>query len=442
MSRIDSLVCTGTKKTRYRFVVLAIIFSVYAINYADRTNIGAVLPFIIQEFHINNFEAGAIASMFFLGYAVSQIPAGFFIARRGTRGLVALSIFGFSVFTWLMGTVSSVFGLKLVRLGLGLSEGPCPVGLASTINNWFPAKEKATATGVYIAATMFAPILVPPLAVWIAVTWGWRWVFYSFSIPGVIIAVIWYLCVRSRPSESRLVSERELAVITDNAANNGKDRENILMDTKFAILDRLIRVKKLEPIATVKGLFTSKNILGDCLAYFMMVSVLYGLLTWIPLYLVKEKGFDFMRMGLVASMPCIGGFVGAIGGGYISDKLLGRRRKPTMIFTATSTVMMMVIMLNIPQNTIAVCAGLFFVGLCLNIGWPAFTAYGMAVSDSKTYPIASSIINSGGNLGGFVSPMVAGFLLDTTGSFNSVFIYFGACAAVGLFIILTLDEAQ
>ena len=141
MSRIDTLVCTDARKTKYRFVVLTMIFLVYAINYADRTNIGAVLPFIIDEFHINNFEAGAIASMFFLGYAVSQIPAGFFIAKRGTRGLVSLSIFGFSAFTWLMGTVSSVFGLKLVRLGLGLSEGPCPVGLASTINNWFPPKE-------------------------------------------------------------------------------------------------------------------------------------------------------------------------------------------------------------------------------------------------------------------------------------------------------------
>ncbi len=442
MSRIDSHVCTGTKKTHYRFLVLAIIFAVYAINYADRTNIGAVLPFIIEEFHINNFEAGAIASMFFLGYAVSQIPAGFFIAKRGTRGVVALSIFGFSAFTWLMGTVSSVFGLKLVRLGLGLSEGPCPVGLASTINNWFPAKEKATATGVYIAATMFAPIIVPPLAVWIAVTWGWRWVFYSFAIPGIFIAIVWYLFVKSRPADSGFVSEAELAVINADTNEQQQVRQNIEMHSRFATLDKFIRVKKLAPIATVKGLFTSKNILGDCLAYFMMVSVLYGLLTWIPLYLVKEKGFDFMRMGLVASMPCIGGFVGAIGGGFISDKLLGRRRKPTMIFTAISTVIMMVIMLNIPQSTLAVCTGLFFVGLCLNIGWPAFTAYGMAVSDSKTYPIASSIINSGGNLGGFVSPMVAGYLLDTTNSFNSVFTYFGACAAIGLLIILTLDEAQ
>ncbi|CBG87575.1 MFS transporter [Citrobacter rodentium] len=442
MSRIDTVVCTDTRKTKYRFVVLTMIFLVYAINYADRTNIGAVLPFIIDEFHINNFEAGAIASMFFLGYAVSQIPAGFFIAKRGTRGLVSLSIFGFSAFTWLMGTVSSVFGLKLVRLGLGLSEGPCPVGLASTINSWFPPKEKATATGVYIAATMFAPIIVPPLAVWIAVTWGWRWVFFSFAIPGLVAAIAWYVLVKTKPSESRFVSASELEDIHAGHHDHTGKRENIVIDDKFRWLDKIIRVRKRAPVDTAKGLFTSKNILGDCLAYFMMVSVLYGLLTWIPLYLVKEKGFDFMSMGLVASMPCIGGFVGAIGGGYISDKLLGRRRKPTMIFTAISTVIMMLIMLNIPASTAAVCTGLFFVGLCLNIGWPAFTAYGMAVSDARTYPIASSIINSGGNLGGFVSPMVAGFLLDNTGSFNSVFTYFGICAAIGLVVILFIDEPQ
>ena len=342
-----------------------------------------------------------------------------------------------------MGTVSSVFGLKMVRLGLGLSEGPCPVGLASTINNWFPPKEKATATGVYIAATMFAPIIVPPLAVWIAVTWGWRWVFFSFAIPGIVAAVAWYLLVKSKPAESGFVSQSELEEINaGRESDKNTVRQNILIADRFIWLDKFIRVKKLTPIDTAKGLFTSKNILGDCLAYFMMVSVLYGLLTWIPLYLVKERGFDVMSMGFVASMPCIGGFIGAIGGGWISDKVLGRRRKPTMMFTAISTVVMMLIMLNIPASTWAVCVGLFFVGLCLNIGWPAFTAYGMAVSDNKTYPIASSIINSGGNLGGFVAPMAAGFLLDKTGSFNSVFTYFGICAAIGLVVILFLDEPQ
>ena len=75
------------------------------------------------------------------------------------------------------------------------------MGLASTINNWFPPKEKATATGVYIAATMFAPIIVPPLAVWIAVTWGWL---FFFAIPGIVAAIAWYLLVKSKPSEADL----------------------------------------------------------------------------------------------------------------------------------------------------------------------------------------------------------------------------------------------
>ena len=121
MSRIDTLVCTDARKTKYRFVVLTMIFLVYAINYADRTNIGAVLPFIIDEFHINNFEAGAIASMFFLGYAVSQIPAGFSSPDAAPGGWFHYPFSVFSVFYLRLGwaTVSSVFGLKLVRLGLG-----------------------------------------------------------------------------------------------------------------------------------------------------------------------------------------------------------------------------------------------------------------------------------------------------------------------------------
>ncbi len=90
-----------------------------------------------------------------------------------------------------------------MRLGLGVTEAPTPVGLTSTINNWFPPKEKATATGIYIASTMFAPIIVPPLVVWISLTLGWRWVFFLFAIPGLFLAVIWYLLVKSKPEESQ-----------------------------------------------------------------------------------------------------------------------------------------------------------------------------------------------------------------------------------------------
>ena len=440
----NSVVDVMKPKTNYRWVVLALIFCVYAVNYADRTNIGAVLPFIIEEFQLSNFEAGSIASMFFLGYAVSQIPAGFWMAKRGTRGIVSLSILGFSGFTWLIGVANSAFALKWIRLGLGLTEGPTPVGLTSTINSWFPAREKATATGVYIASTMFAPIIVPPLSVWIAITYGWRWVFFSFAIPGIVLALIWYIFVKTKPEESQFVSESELKYIrtSNTVVNDDKPVGNIVESEKFKGLDKFIRVKKLTPLDSASKVFTSKNIWGNCLAYFMMVSVLYGILTWIPSYLVNEKGFSFMRMGFVAAMPCIGGFVGSISGGWISDNIFGRRRKPTMLFTALATVIMMAVMLNVPENNVAVATALFFVGLMLNIGWPAFTAYPMGVADQKTYPIAISLVNSGGNLGGFVSPMAAGFLLDSTRSFSAVFTYFGICAAIGFVLILLLDEPK
>lgn len=135
------------KPTKFRWVVLAIIFITYTINYADRTNIGIALPFIQNEFHINNFEAGAIASFFFLGYAISQIPAGVALGKLGLRAIVSLSIIGFSLFTFLIGTASSASMLKWFRLGLGLCEGPTPVGLTTTINNWFPIKENQQLSG-------------------------------------------------------------------------------------------------------------------------------------------------------------------------------------------------------------------------------------------------------------------------------------------------------
>ena len=425
-------------RTNYRWVVLAIIFVTYAINFADRSNIGVALPFIRQEFQINNFEAGAIASFFFLGYATTQIPAGFWFSKFGTRGLVSLSIIGFSIFTYLIGTAQSALGLKWFRLGLGVFEGPTPVGLTSTINNWFPPKEKATGVGVYIASTMFAPILVPPLCVWIATEFGWRYIFFGFAIPGFIMAAVWYWLVRTRPEECAHVNEAEAAYIQEGKLAGTQQASEPFVSMGW--LDTLIRVKQVTRINERKGVFTSWNIWGDCLAYFMMVSVLYGLMTWIPSYLVNAKHYSFFKMGFVAAAPWIGGLVGSLAGGWISDKLLHKRRKPTMLLTAISTVIMMVIMINLPESPTAVSMALFMTGFLLNVGWPAFTAYPMGLTNGNTYPIAIALVNSGGNLGGFFSPMIAGYILDTFKSYEMVFTYFGIAALIGFILILTLDE--
>jgi sugar phosphate permease len=422
--------------TRFRWVVLAIIFVTYSINFADRSNVGVIIPFLKQEFPINNLEAGAIMSFFFLGYAVSQIPAGLFFSRFGVRGLTSLSILGFSVITYFLGTINSIASMKWLRFALGITEGPTPVGMTSTINNWFPPKEKATATGMgYIGATMFAPIVVPPIAVWLAVNFGWRYVFYVFAVPGILMALVWYLFVKDRPEESPHCSAQEVNYIhetEDTSANTGyKD---------LGWIDKFIRAKKINLVDTLKGVFLSWNIVGDTIAYFFMVCVLQGLLTWIPSYLVTAKGYSFLKMGFVASAPWVGGFIGSVVGGWLSDKVFNSRRKPTMLITALATCIMMIVLINVPENVTLVAMALFMVGFMINIGWPAFTAYPMGLTTKKTYPTAIALVNSGGNLGGFFSPMIAGALLDMFKSYNVVFSYFAISAVLGFLIIMTLHE--
>ena len=192
----------GARPTHFRWVVLATIFVTYVVCMADRSNVGAILPMIKGEFSISNFQSGAISSFFFLGYAISQIPAGLLMTKKGTRGIVSLAVLVFSIITFLMGFTTSAIALLVLRLLLGIMEGPTPVGMTSTINAWFPAKEKGTATGIYIASTQFAPIIVPPIAVALAAAAGWRSVFHWFAVPGVIMAVVVFVVVRSHPRQS------------------------------------------------------------------------------------------------------------------------------------------------------------------------------------------------------------------------------------------------
>ena len=198
-------------RTHYRWVILLLMFLFFVINHADRGNIGVVLPYLKKEFLLTNLQAGALASFFFLGYAITQLPAGLVMSRVGPRVMTSLSLFGFSIFTFLIGTAPGAAVIKWFRLGVGFFEGPAGIGAGALIKAWFPRKEQATAMGLYMSSSQIALVLVPPICVAIMIHWGWRMVFYLFAIPGVIMAAVWYVFVRNRPEESRFCngSERE-----------------------------------------------------------------------------------------------------------------------------------------------------------------------------------------------------------------------------------------
>lgn len=438
MSGISSPRAATQRPTKYRWVVMAIVFLTYLVCMADRSNIGALLPFIRNDFHISNTQAGAISSFFFLGYAISQIPAGLFMEKVGARRLVTMAVIGFSIITFLMGfpgTAAALIGLRLI---LGLCEGPTPIGMTTTVNNWFPPKEKGTATGIYIASTQVAPMLIPPIVVLLAMQWGWRHVFWVLGAFGVAMALIWHWLVRSYPHESKRVNAAELAYIESGEKLDANPRpEPRWMKT----VDKTIRMKDFAPLNTNAKVLKSWDIWGDTLAYFFMNNVLYGMLTWIPAYLLNARGYDAMGMGFMAAAAPAGGVVGALCGGWVSDKIFFGRRKPTMILTALLTAIMFVVVLTVPNNTALLATVLVLTGFCLNLGWPMFTSYAMNVTSTTTYPFAISIINTGGNLGGFFAPLIVGMLLDRTGdNYNIAFSYFVVVLVVALLILFTIRE--
>jgi len=425
------------KPTKFRWVVAGLIFLVYTIAAADRANMGMALPFIRKEFQMSNTEAGALVSFFLLAYAIAQIPSGFAYSKFGVRKIFSFAMIMTSIFTGLIGSSSSPLMMKIYRFGLGLAEGPLPIGITSTINNWFPPREKGFATGLFLSAAKFGPVLVPPICALIIQISSWHYIFYWFALPGIFLSVVWYILVKNHPSESPYCSAGEVKYIESEQTGQRAAVQKKPYSLRW--LDRLIRARKADPLDTNARVFGSWNIWGSTLGYFFMMGITNVLLAWIPTYLIDVKHFTIMKMGFVASAPWMGAVVGNMLGGWFSDNVINKRRKPLIMVSSLSTVFMMYALINAPNEPILLGTLLFVTGILMNFGFSAYMVYPMGLTTKKTFPIAGSVINTGGQLGGACAPLIAGMILDAY-SWDAVFMFLAASSLASLLLISTITE--
>jgi ACS family glucarate transporter-like MFS transporter len=427
-----------TKATKYRWVVAALFFVIYTIAAADRANLGIALPFLRKEFSMSNAEAGGLVSLFLIAYALVQLPSAWLISKYGVKKVFTISMIFTSVATCLTGMVGSLLSLKICRLGLGIAEGPLPIGVTTTINNWFPAKEKGTASGIFLSSVKFGPVITPIIGAAIIAAWGWKEVFLVFAIPGIVLSLFWYFLVANTPKESRFVNLAELDYISEYVG--GKDATKIALTSKpMPRLDKFIRVRDEPTLKTTSGIFKSWNIIGCALGYCCQLGISSVLLAWIPTYLLNVKHFSIMSMGFVAAAPWVGAVFGNILGGLLSDRLLGKRRKPGMMISAVATACMMYALINSPADPVMYGALIFMTGLLLSIGYSAYMAYPMQFVAKEKFPLSSAVVNMGGQLGGAATPFIAGLLLDNYG-WDSVFGFMAAISGITFLILLTITE--
>jgi ACS family glucarate transporter-like MFS transporter len=433
-------ITTVPKKSNYRWLVIALICVTYCVAYADRANLGVALPSITKEFNLTNTEAGALVSILFFCYSFIQIPAGFLYTKIKVGKLFPFSMVMTCVFTFLQGFTSSVFMMKLYRAGLGLVEGPLPAGCYILMNNWLPPKEKGIATGAFTGTSKFGAVLAPPIGAYILVTFGdWRPIFWFFAIPGLILTVLWYFMITDTPAESKFVSPAELEYIQTGEDINKPVLERSKPKYNLAWLDKLIRAKKVDLVDTSAGVFKSWDIMGNAIAYFFMIGIFNVIMAWIPTYLVTVKGFATIKMGFLASAPFIGAVAGNFCGGIISDRLLNKRRKPLQLLTTLSTSFMMYSLVYAPNNETLLGGLLFLTGFLLSIGYWTFSTYPMGLTTKKTYGLAYSVANTGGQIGGALIPIVIGMILDNY-NWDAVFLFLAASSIVSFLILTTLVE--
>jgi MFS transporter, ACS family, glucarate transporter len=428
------------KPTRFRWVVLILIFLAYMIAGADRANIGMVVPFIKDEFKLSNTDIGAMSSLFYIGYAAIQVPIGLIYSRYGVRFIFVMAMIFTSISTFVMGFVNSGFQLKAARVALGIAEGPINIGIVSTINRWYPQKEKGLATGVFMSSIKFAPAVVPPLCAIIIMNYGWREIFYFFAIPGFVIAALWFWFVRDDPKDSKYCSEPELNyILTESSQGGSKGAAAAESDNRFRLIDKLIRARHVDPLDTHRKIIFSWNIWACALGYFFMVGIAYAIMTWVPTYLIKVKQYSTLKTGLVAATPWIGAIIGNVFGGWLSDNVFKKRRKPLMLMTAVSTVFTMYSLLYAPDQMYLLALLLGVCGIFLNLGYSTFLVYPMGLASKEKLPFAASIVNCMGSLGGAFAPFVVGVILDYQG-WDWVFTFLALCSVGTLLVVLSMIE--
>jgi ACS family glucarate transporter-like MFS transporter len=434
----------AAKPTRFRWVVLILIVAVYTVVTADRANIGIALPFIRQDFPITNTEAGAMISLFFVFYALAQIPAGLILSRFGVRNVIPAALTLTSVVAALMGTASTAFLFKIYRALLGITEAPMPLGMPTTINNWFPTREKATAAAVFLSASKLGPVIVPTLGAVLIAAFGWRSIFYVCAIPGVFLAIAWYYLVPDGPERSTRVNAHETSLIRNTQKDTQSDtrpQARPVVTRRFEKLDFIIRTRDLPPLETRKSVFGSVDIWGIALCNLLMVGLMNVILAWLPTYLITVKNFSLLSTGMVSAVPFVGGIVGNLIGGTVSDRVLGQRRKPAMMIAAASSAAMLLLLINAPNDVIGISVLLFLTGVCLNFGYWGFSVYPMGLTTKSTYPVAASVVNTCGQAGGAMAPFVTGVLLDSHG-WGSVFTFLAICSLSTFVILLIMREPR
>jgi ACS family D-galactonate transporter-like MFS transporter len=381
-----------------RWLVVALLTVGVVIAYTDRINLSAALPQIRMSFPISAEASGILLSAFFWAYTLLQTPAGWLVDRFGLKWPYAAGLFLWSAVSAATALVSSLNGLIAMRIVLGIGESIVTPASMRYLRENFAEHERGLPIGIYFSGTKYGPAIGAPIATYLVLSYGWRWMFVLNGALCVLWLVPWLLFVRDDRKSSP-------------AAEEGAS-------------------------VSWGALFGSPLMWGTCVATFCYMYFVYFCMTWMPTYFKDRFGLSLTASGWFTFMSFGGMATVAILAGWAADRLIARGRNAVTIrkgFTIVGFVLAFSEVFGAFSHSTATTLFLAVFSLSgLGLATANYWALTQTLTPASASARVAGIQNTAANMAGIAAPWITGILVQRTGSFNAPLIAVGFWLLVGI----------
>ncbi len=413
----DGIERAVSRAGRYRWGIVALLFMATVINYVDRQMIGVLKPTLSKDLGWTETDFANVIFFFQMAYAIGYIGFGRIVDVIGARMGYAVAFVVWQIAHIAHGGAYSVTQFAMARFGLGIGEaGNFPAGIKA-VTEWFPAKERAFAIGVFNAGANVGAIITPLAVPALTVAYGWRMAFVVTGVVSLVWLVAWLAFYRS-PREHRTVSSGELAWIEQDPAD------------------------PVQPLPW-RRLIAKRETWAYALGKFCIDPIWWFFLFWLPGYLGDRYDLDLLSFGPPLVAIYLLSDLGSVAGGWLSSRLIARgrtvnyARKVTMLVCAFA-VLPVLFAQSIDNLWVAV--------LVIGIATAAHQAFSanLYTLPSDLFPRAAvgSVVGIGGTVGavgGMLMAKYAGYVLDGIGSYAPLFFVAGSAYFVALALVHVLS---
>ncbi len=420
-----SAVAASAKRKAYLNIVLPLFFA-SVIAYLDRVNIGYAALTMNEDLGLTAKMFGMGAGIFFAGYILFEIPGALIAEKFSAKLWLARIMLTWGVVSGLMAFMTTSWHFYILRFLLGAAEASLyPVIYATCIPRWFAAKDRARAIALLLTSLQISGIIGAPLAGWMLGVplfgfKGWQGLFILEAVPAVVFAFIIVSWMADRPTEARWLTEDEKRFLTEQ-------------------YERELAAKTAARRYTVLEAFKEREVLKLCVTYFLWISGFWGFNYWMPQVLKSASGWSNLAIGWLMAVPMAVSLLVMVFIGHSSSKRREKRWHGAAGLFIGAVGMGIGVFMKEPW------LAFFFVVLAA-IG--VYAPFGVWWSYPTTFLSGTAaagaigLINSCGNLGGFVGPYITGFIKDATGSYAGAWVYLACSLTIAGLLILTFKKRE